>query len=82
MVLLIIQIGQFSKNYPSCLELLTIPFPTPLKGTPDRFLIKLKESKQNSRQREDLETLLLSVRKLREGLISNERFDFFTIDGM
>ncbi|WFD05277.1 hypothetical protein MVES1_000606 [Malassezia vespertilionis] len=70
--------GEINKKYASCATLLSTPGPTPLEGTPKEYL--QAESNATKEKRRDLESILLLVRKLREGLVSSARFDAFTLD--
>ena len=70
-----------SKEYPSCAHILVEPSQPLLHGTPNPLLPKSYDTDEYRAQRDSLEQILLQVRKLREGLVSNRRFDALTIDG-
>ncbi|WFC98636.1 hypothetical protein MYAM1_001367 [Malassezia yamatoensis] len=56
------------------------PAPTPMLGMPFDYAEQLKESPRITKLRHGLEGILLSVRRLREGIMSNGRMDDLTID--
>lgn len=70
-----------SKEYPSCVHILVEPSQNVLHGTPESLLRRSYGTDEYRAQRDSLEQILLQVRKLREGLVSNRRFDALTIDG-
>lgn len=57
--------------------------PELMQGSPFVVVEMLKDHGRGSvrRARDELQEILLSIRKLREGIMSNARYDSLTIDG-
>lgn len=78
-----VKIEKYGRQNPSCSELLKVPTPEPMHGSPAVVVEMLEDHGVSNvqRSRNELQEILLSVRKLREGMMSNARYDQLTVDG-